>query len=145
MADPAHARARAYGQSHYGAGCELQRREGRRADGGECGSFGCDDNNWGAWAPGPQEASADSATSESPQSIPWGMLGSVDEKCSTGRLADSLEPGCEPSSVTPEQTFHDPTPAQTPDIPAPGGWEGSFPGPLGDPRVTVQLLPHREV
>ena len=33
-----------------------------------------------------------------------GMLGSIDEKCSTGRLADSLEPGCEPSSVTSEQT-----------------------------------------
>ena len=28
------------------------------------------------------------------------MLGFINEKCSTGRLADSLEPGAEPSLVT---------------------------------------------
>ena len=39
---------------------------------------------------------------ESPQSIPWGDALFIDEKCSTGRLAGSLEPGCEPSSVTSE-------------------------------------------
>ena len=32
------------------------------------------------------------------------MLSSINEKCSTGRLADSLEPGAEPSLVTSEQT-----------------------------------------
>ena len=114
------------------AGCDLQRLEREESwKWGECGSFGAMVTTR---VPGPLVHRRPELTVVPQRASHGEMLGSIDEKCST---ADSLEPGCEPSSVTSVQISW-PHPSSGPGHPDSWRVGRQLPGgPLGDRRVTV--------